>query len=149
MAESSPIAMDDEELVELLGRGGTGVLSFSTDGEEPPHALPVSYGFNEASFDFYFRLAVPSGAAKADVLDQPVTFVAYERTDDGWRSAVAAGRLEEVTEAAYDSSALQGMWMVEIPIVDIFEHEPKEVSFRYFRLVPDRLSGRKEIRGGY
>lgn len=140
--------MEDEELAGLLGRGGTGVLSFATDGGEPPYSLPVSYGFNEASSDFYFRLAVPAGAEKADVLDEPVSFVAYERADDGWRSAVATGRLEEVTEADYDSSALQGMWMVEIPIVDIFEREPEELTFRYFRLDPERLSGRKETRTG-
>jgi len=149
MQEPSPIAMDDEELVDLLGRGGTGVLSFSTDGGEPPYALPVSYGFNEVSMDFYFRLAVPAGAGKADVLERPVSFVAFERTDAGWRSAVATGRLEEVTEADYDSSALQGMWLVEIPIVDIFEYEPKEITFRYFRLPPDRLSGRKETKDSY
>jgi len=149
MAESNALAMDEEELVELLGRGGTGVLSFSTDGGTPPYSLPVSYGFNETSMDFYFRLAVPGGAGKADVLDEPVSFVAFERTDAGWRSAVATGRLEEVTEADYDSSALQGMWLVEIPIVDIFERDPKEVAFRYFRLDPERLSGRKEAKAGY
>lgn len=149
MGASNAITMDDDELAELLGRGGTGVLSFGTGAGEPPYSLPVSYGYNEAAADFYFRLAVPSDAGKVDLLDEPVSFVTYEQTDDGWRSALAIGRLEEVTEADYDSSALQGMWRVEIPLVDIFEHDPREVAFRYFRLDPERLTGRKETRAEY
>ena len=149
METSSTVAMDEAELTELLGRGGTGVLSFGTDADEPPYSLPVSYGYNVEEADFYFRLAVPSEAGKVDRLEEPVSLVVYERTDDGWRSAVATGRLEEVTEADYDSSELQGMWRVEIPLVDIFEREPREVTFRYFRLDPTELTGRKEARPEY
>lgn len=60
---------------------------------------------------------------------------------------MATGRLEGVTEADYDSSVLQGMWLVEIPLVDIFERDPREVTFRYFRLDPERLTGREEAHG--
>ena len=141
--------MGEEELNEFLGRGGTGVLSFSRGADQPPYSLPVSYGFNEASGDFYFRLAFPADAGKADVVDAPVSLVAHAREEDGWRSAVATGRLEELAEEDYDSSALQGMWRVEIPLVDVFERDPREITFRYFRLDPDDLTGRKEVRGQY
>ena len=148
MATLSSVAMDESEVAELLGRGGTGVLSFATGPDEPPYSIPVSYGFDGASGAFYFRLAFPSDAGKADVVDEPATLVVYERPEERWRSAIATGRMEEVTEADYDSSALQGMWRVQIPLVDIFERDPREVTFRYFRLVPDRLTGRKEAPAG-
>lgn len=35
MEPSNPIAMEEGDLVEFLGRGGTGVLSFSTGADEP------------------------------------------------------------------------------------------------------------------
>lgn len=55
MSETS-VAMGAKRRDEFLGRGGTGVLSLSTD-EGPPHAVPVSYGYESAETIFYFRLA--------------------------------------------------------------------------------------------
>jgi len=144
MGVSDQIEMDDGEVAEFLGRGGTGVLSFSTDRHEPPYSLPVSYGYDQGEGQFYFRLAFPDDSGKWDIFDNPVSFVAHGRTDDGWESAVATGSLEEVTDADPESSAVQRMWTVEIPLVDVFKRPTREVSFRYFRLVPDRLTGRKE-----
>lgn len=146
MAETSEVTMDEEELAGFLGRGGTGVLSFATDAGDPPYAIPVSFGYDEGHGGFYFRLAVPSDSGKAPVLDRPVTFVAYDETDDGWRSVIATGELQEVTDADYDSTALQAMWAVEIPLFEMFERPTREVTFRYFRLVPDQLTGRKEAK---
>lgn len=146
MAEPNEVTMEDEELIDFLGRGGTGVLSFATDAGEPPYALPVSYGYDEGHGGFYFRLAVSGDSEKAPVIDRPVTFVTYEETDDGWRSAIATGDLQEVTDAEYDSSALQSMWAVEIPLFEMFERPTREIGFRYFRLVPDQLTGRKEAK---
>lgn len=136
--------MGGEELERFLEPGGTGVLSFATDPEDPPYALPVSYGYDVDHGSFYFRLAVPSESGKEPVLDRPATFVAYEQVDEEWRSVIATGALEEVTDAPYTSSALQGMWSVEIPLVEMFERPTRELTFRYFRLVPDRITGRKE-----
>lgn len=136
--------MTEEEVDAFLGGGGTGVLSFSTALSDPPYSLPVSYGYDEAHRQFYFRLAFPAGTAKEAVFENPVSFVTHQQTDGGWSSVVATGRLEAVSDADYDASALQGMWTVEIPLVEVFERPTKEVTFRYFRLVPDELSGRKE-----
>lgn len=48
----------------------------------------------------------------------------------------------------YDSSAVQAMWAVEIPEVDIFDRPPEDVAFRQFQLVPEELTGRKEFQSG-
>ncbi len=115
------VQMAEGELNEFLGRGGTGVLSFSTGGDDPPFSLPVSYGYNADSGSLYYRLASPPDSGKADVLGRAVSFVAHAHTDDGWRSVVATGRLEELAEAPHESSAGQGTWAVRIPRVDIFD----------------------------
>lgn len=139
------VQLSDSELDEFLGTGGTGVLSFSTEAAEPPFSLPVSYGYDADGGSFYFKLAFPPDSGKADVVDRPVTFVVHARTDRGWRSVVATGELEDLTDADYDATAVQGMWAVDIPRVDVFERPPKEVPFRQFRLAPERLTGRKEV----
>jgi hypothetical protein len=72
--------------------------------------------------------------------------VTYGEHDGRWHSVVATGHLEEVTDAPYESSAIQGMWTVRIPEIDIFERPREEVTFRDFRLVIDSLTGRKEVR---
>lgn len=142
------VQMADEELNEFLGIGGTGVISFSTAASDPPFSLPVSYGYYAESESLYFRLAFPPESGKEGLLDDPVSFVTYEETDEGYRSVVATGRLEEVADLPYDSATAQRMWGIEIPVVDIFERPPEDVAFRHFHLAPDRLTGRKEVESG-
>lgn len=134
-----------DEVDAFLGNGGTGTISFSTDAEGPPFTFPVSYGYDDESGSFYFRLAFPPGTHKDDVVENSLSFVVHDRTDDGWRSVVATGELEELTDLPYESSAVQTMWAVSIPRVDIFDVPPDDIEFRYFRLVPEELSGRKEV----
>ncbi len=138
------VQLPDTERNEFLGNGGTGVLSFATDTDEPPASLPVSYGFVPETGDFYFRLSFPPGSTKEDVIDNPVSFVVHEEADDGWRSVVATGELEELAELPPESGAVQHMWAVDIPSVEIFDQPRSEVPFHDFRLVPASITGRKE-----
>lgn len=56
--------MSEEEIDEFLGRGGTGVVAFATEADEPPVAIPVSYGYNADIEAFYFQLSVPGRTGK-------------------------------------------------------------------------------------
>ncbi len=142
MSAPTPVTMDDGERDEFLGNGGTGVLALDTpDG--PPHALPVSYGYDAPEETFYFRLAVGSGREKGEVAGRPVTFVVHGE-EGGWRSVVASGQLEPVEDADIATDTLDGLSRVQIPLVDIFGRPPGEVSFEFHRLVPESLTGRRE-----
>ncbi|MDS0284560.1 pyridoxamine 5'-phosphate oxidase family protein [Haloarcula onubensis] len=140
MSETS-VEMTDEQRDEFLGRGGTGVLSLSTD-EGAPHTVPVSYGYDRAETTFYFRLAVGASHAKGSLPDRPVSFVTYDREDDDWHSVVAEGGLEDVERAGIETETLEGLHRVDIPLVGIFDHPTREVDFEFYRLVPDELVGR-------
>lgn len=137
--------LSPEEIDEFLGRGGTGVIAFATEPEEPPVSIPVSYGYNADLEAFYFQLSFPRESRKEDLIPRHVSFVVHEETDDGWRSVVATGRLEEISESPYESAAIQGMWAIEIPIVEIFDRPWTEVTFRYFLLEPETVTGRAEV----
>ncbi|WP_158059087.1 pyridoxamine 5'-phosphate oxidase family protein [Halorussus halophilus] len=141
------VQMSEGEMNEFLGNGGTGTLSFADGIDASPFSIPVSYGYDADAENFYFRLAFPPESEKAVVVDRPVTFVVHDRTEEGWRSVVTKGRLEAVSDMPYDSSAVQAMWAIEIPEVDIFDRPPEEVVFRQYRLAPEKLTGRKEFRG--
>ena len=140
------ITLTDDEIDTFLGRGGTGMLSFTTELDQPPVLRPVSYGYNADAGTLFFRLSVPPGAEKTPVLDNPVAFATFDRADDRWHSVVATGALEVLDELPYEASAVQELWDVRIPSVDIFDRPRDEVEFRTVRLVPERLSGRKEVR---
>lgn len=143
MSTPEPVAMDEDERDERLGTGGAGVISFSVPGDDPPHSVPVSYGYDATEPAFYFRLAVEPDSDKGEISDRAVTFVVYGQADEWW-SVVATGRLEETTGDSIAKETLQGFQHVHIPFVDIFGGPPKDVSFEFYRLLPDELTSRKE-----
>jgi nitroimidazol reductase NimA-like FMN-containing flavoprotein (pyridoxamine 5'-phosphate oxidase superfamily) len=137
------IEMDREAVDQFLESSGTGVISLSTTGQEPPHSVPVSYGYDDEEGTFYFRLAVGPDSEKGELAGRPATFVTYDTVEDRWQSVVARGRLSDIEEDQ-PQEALAGLERVHIPLVDIFGQQPGIVEFEFLRLVPDELTGRKE-----
>jgi len=151
MEDIRSVRMTDEERDEFLGRGGTGTISVATSDDEPPYSRPVSYGYDAATGNFYFRFAVgPEDTGKADIIDggSAVSFVTHNQTDDGWRSVVATGRLEEITNSALDPAVADAMQRVTVPFVDVYDSHPLTLDFRFFRLTPDECSGKQETEPG-
>jgi nitroimidazol reductase NimA-like FMN-containing flavoprotein (pyridoxamine 5'-phosphate oxidase superfamily) len=146
MDDIRSVRMAGEERAEFLGTGGTGVVSFPTGADDAPYSFPVSYGYDPEDGEFYLRLAFGPDTEKGSVVDdgQHASLVVYDRDDDRWRSVVVTGRLEEVTEAAIDSNVVQAMRRIHIPLVDVFERHPRELTFRFFRLSSAEVTGRKE-----
>lgn len=144
MTEDNSIEMDEQARDTLLDVGGTGVISLSTAEPESPHSIPVSYGYDSETETFYFRLAAESDTTKGPMTDRPVTFVTYTEEDGRWQSVVAQGQLEPTGDEDIATETLEGLERVEIPYVDIFGKPISEVTFRFYRLVPETLTGRKE-----
>lgn len=136
--------MDPDDRDAFLGTGGTGVISFGRPGDDPPHALPVSYGYDRSETTFYFRLAVEPESDKGDAAGRQVTFVVYGQEDAQWRSVIAKGTLEPTTDAAVATESLEGLQQVHIPLVDIFGRPAKDVPFEFYRLDPAELTARSE-----
>ncbi|MDS0277165.1 pyridoxamine 5'-phosphate oxidase family protein [Halomicroarcula sp. S1AR25-4] len=143
MAETTPVEMDADERDALLGFGGTGVLAFGESGDAPPHAIPVSYGYDPGETTFYFRLASGDDSAKGRLEERAVTFVTYDGGDGEFKSVVATGRLEPVRIEDVADRSLAGLQNVDIPAVDVFDQPLSEVSFELRRLVPEELTTRR------
>lgn len=133
-----------EERDNFLGNGGTGVLALETETGTPPYALPVSYGYDFETPQFYFRLATGPGLQKGHVTDREATFVTYARNESRWTSVIAQGELEKTTRESIAIETLAGLEQVDIPFVDIFETPLRELTFTFVRLAPDVLNARTE-----
>lgn len=144
MDNTESVTMDEEERDEFLGTGGTGVISYARGDDDPPYAVPVSYGYDAAEETFYFRLAVGPDSAKADLVDRRVTFVVYDEVEGTWHSVVASGRLESVADDAAGPEALAALDRVDLPLYDVFGRPTREVTFVFRRLVPDSLTSLRE-----
>jgi nitroimidazol reductase NimA-like FMN-containing flavoprotein (pyridoxamine 5'-phosphate oxidase superfamily) len=146
MVDIRSVEMDEDERAAFLQTGGTGVISFGSDADEAPYSVPVSYGYDDVEGDFYFRLLLGSERGKEEPIEagRPVSFVTYDQTNEGWKSVVASGELEEVSEPDIDSPVAQAIQRVHIPIVDVFDRHPRELTFYFFRLDPTDVSSRKE-----
>ena len=141
MSEDSHVEMDDEVRDEFVGTGGIGVISLSTSEDDPPYSVPVSYGYDASESTFYFRLAAGPSGSKGELDGRPVAFVTYG-DDDGWKSVVARGRLEDIHDEEITTETLAGLDRVDIPLVDIFNVPLRQVEFEFYRLVPEELTGR-------
>jgi nitroimidazol reductase NimA-like FMN-containing flavoprotein (pyridoxamine 5'-phosphate oxidase superfamily) len=143
MDNTESVTMDDAERDEFLGTGGTGVISYARGEDDPPYAVPVSYGYDAGEETFYFRLTVGPDSEKTDLSGRAVTFVTHGETDHH-RSVVAAGRLEPIDEDGVGTEAMEGLRRVHIPLYDVFGRTPSELAFEFHRLVPDELTARAE-----
>jgi hypothetical protein len=143
MGAEDPHHLGDDDREAVLGRGGVGVLSFSTSADESPHSVPVSYGYDAETDALYFRLAVGGDSAKLELLDNPATFVVYQEGDDGYESVVAQGELDSIAEADVSTDALDGLSRVDIPLFDVFERDVREVEFDFYRLSATDVTGKR------
>ncbi|WP_424003501.1 pyridoxamine 5'-phosphate oxidase family protein [Haloarcula salina] len=148
MAETNRAEMSADDRDAFLGIGGTGVLSLAVDEETAPYAAPVSYGYDPEESVFYFRLAANRDSEKGYLDGRPVTFVTYGDGEEPWQSVVASGRLEDASRDDITSEVLDGFERVDIPLVDVFDRPVREVTFEFFRLVPDELTAREELQRG-
>ena len=144
MSQDNPVEMEPSDRDEFLGTGGTGVIALSSTGDEAPHSVPVSYGYDAAETTFYFRLSTNADGSKGTLTDRPVSFVTSGEGDGRWRSVVARGRLEDVDDVEIATQTLEGLERVDIPLVDVFHRPPREIDFAFYRLVPDELTTRIE-----
>lgn len=144
MDDTTHVTLDEPAQDEFLGTGGTGVLSLSGDPDQPPHSVPVSYGYDQVERVFYFRIAVGPDSEKPSLTDRAVTFVTYRELDDGYRSVVAQGHLEAVDDEAIATETLAGLDRVDLALFDVFERSIREVDFEFYRLDPQRQTGRVE-----
>ena len=144
MSQGRSVELDREEIDNLLGDGGVGVISFAEEDE--PYAMPVSYGYDTDAEGLYIRLGFAPESEKRRFVDdgETASLVITDETPAGWQSVVAKGPLCEVTEMAIDPEAAKSVHKVRIPFVTIYDREASELEFELYRLEAETVTGRGE-----
>jgi len=140
--EESAVVMDRDEIDELLGTGGVGVLALAEEND--PYAIPVSYGYD--GDDVYLRLGFGEDSEKEQYLanSERVVLVVTNEGDQGWESTVVRGTLSEIPEASIDGTVVEAIRSIDIPFFTIYEEAPRELEYQLYRLHPDEITGRRE-----
>ena len=141
MGVATATAMDALEIGEFLAGQGTGVLALTRSGSV--YAFPVSFAYHEDGQALYFRLGYgPDSQKRAYVEDaDEASFVVYDRTDQGWKSVLAEGQLEPVSDSRLDTSVEEAVYGLHIPYFQIHREPTAELEFSVVRLDADKLSG--------
>jgi nitroimidazol reductase NimA-like FMN-containing flavoprotein (pyridoxamine 5'-phosphate oxidase superfamily) len=145
MENSDPHQLGDADRDSVLGRGGVGVLAFSTGTDTPPHSVPVSYGYDPETASLYFRLATGGDRTKSDLVGRPASFTVHQEDEDGFESVVAKGELESIEDPDVDTDILDGLSRVEIPLFDVFERDLREIDFEFYRMPTADITGKREL----
>lgn len=136
--------MDGTDIIDFLEANGTGVLSLAKGDDS--YAVPVSYAYDQDDRRVYFRLGYGPGSQKQKYLEATdhATFVVYDRTETGWKSVVASGHLQELSESDIEASLLESLKSLDIPFFRVFERPSDEIDFTIVALEIDSLNGRIE-----
>jgi nitroimidazol reductase NimA-like FMN-containing flavoprotein (pyridoxamine 5'-phosphate oxidase superfamily) len=129
----------------LLARHQTGVLSLAHDDE--PYAIPVSYGYDADARRIYLRLVSTPDSEKRRFLDGAprASLVVYEHDDDGYRSAVAAGRLSVVEREDLMVEHVEQYGDAKRPLFEVWDEERPDLDIALYRFDPERISARRIV----
>lgn len=137
--------MDSLAIADFLATQRTGVLSLARDDDS--YAIPVSFVFDESEHNIYLRLGYGSRSTKRQFVDgvDRASFLVYALTEDGWKSVLARGGLEEVSENSLDSATVEATKNLQIPYFQVFGEEAGDLEFNIVMMEVTELTG---IRSG-
>lgn len=135
--------MSGEEIDSFVGEKGTCVLSLAKDGV--PYSIPVSYGYDDSSGLFYFRLGFTEDSEKKDFIeeDAKTRAVLYDKINGDWKSVIAKGTMESIDEDDMDIDIVRQLSRAEVPLLGIWEDSIEEIEFTIYKLIVDEITGRK------
>lgn len=133
--------MDAGEIAAFLNARQTGVLALA-DGDDA-YNIPVSYTYRGDDDRVYFRFGYAPGSTKREYVDATdhASFCVYDRTDDGWTSVVASGRLAELTADDLETSIVESVEQLRIPYYQVFDRPAEDLTFSIVALEIDSIHG--------
>lgn len=129
-------------LDEFLAGHETGVLSLARDNE--PYGIPISYGYDADTRQFYLRLVSTPDSDKRRFLGSSprARLTIYEGDADTYMSAIVTGRLQEIPRDALDIEDVEQFGTTKRPLFEIWGGNTEDLDILLYRLDADELSGR-------
>lgn len=130
------LVLGEDEIEELLQTALVGRLACCRHHGDRPYLVPLAYGYDGESV-----YAISGPGRKLEIMrEQPlVSFEVDEATaEDRWRSVIADGEFEEITDPAARARAIE----IVAPSEGVDSVDPDAVVYR-IRLT--RKTGRREV----
>ena len=143
MTLAQETSLSAERADAILGRHETGVLSLAQESD--PYSIPVSYGYDPDSREFYLRLvSTPESEKRTYRASSPrARLVVYEEADPVYRSVVAAGTVLPDGFAVPPESFARGVPATVVPLSETTV-EPEEIASAYSSGAYTDLASRHE-----
>jgi hypothetical protein len=141
MTASTATTMDAIEIADFLKRQATGVLSMGRGDDG--YGIPVSYVYDDADQYVYLRLGYGEESRKREYVraSEHVSLVVYEDTDEGWKSVVVRGPIEELAATTLESSVVEAVEELHIPYFRVHERHTEDMEFTLARIDPATIDG--------
>ena len=145
MVTNGEVELSDAEVDAFLARHETGVLSLAR--EETPYAIPISYGFDEASRDAFLRLVSTPDSETRKVLgsDPRARIVVHETDGDAYTSVIGVGTLRRVDLDELTPESIAQYGETRRPRCEIWADGNADLDSALYRCVPERLTGRTVV----
>lgn len=144
MSLAQETEMTPAEIDDFLSDTETGVLSLAMDNE--PYSIPISYGYDAASTQFYLRLVSTPGSEKRTFLSSSpqCRLVVYDEDSEGtrYRSVIATGTLEQIDPGEMSVEQIEQYGEARRPLFEIWGQGKEELDIELYTLSPEELSGR-------
>jgi nitroimidazol reductase NimA-like FMN-containing flavoprotein (pyridoxamine 5'-phosphate oxidase superfamily) len=141
MTSSGLTHMDATDIADFLATQHTGVLSLAEGNDS--YAIPVSFAHKADEGAVYFRLGYGADSNKRRFVGavDTASFVVHDQTDEGWKSVVVHGELEQLSENSLDSTVVQSVRDLDIPYFNVFDDASGNLEFVIVRLDAASLTG--------
>lgn len=133
--------MDAAQIANVLDTQQTGVLSLARENDS--YCIPVSFAFAEDEQNVYLRLGYGQTSTKrqfVEAVDQ-ASFLVYDKTADGWKSVLARGSLEDLSQDSLDSTHLEAVKNLHIPYFRVHGVPAGDPEFTIARIEVTELTG--------
>lgn len=133
------VAMDRPAIDEFLRERGTGTLSLA-DGDEA-YGVPISFGYDGDSL-YFFLIRFGDESTKLDFAETTARacFSTYEFADEHhWRSVLARGPIERVTDADAAERALSD----NAEFASLFPYGEPMTEWPRYRLAIETVTGQQ------
>ena len=140
--------MDGTEIASFLETRSTGVLALASGDDA--YGVPVAFAFEADESNVYFRLGYDSDSQKRSYIEatETATFTVYDRTPEGWKSVIAEGELETLTETSLETSLEESIRNLDIPYFQVHAESAADLEQNTVRLDATKLTGIAQGRHG-
>jgi nitroimidazol reductase NimA-like FMN-containing flavoprotein (pyridoxamine 5'-phosphate oxidase superfamily) len=133
--------MDALQINDFLSDRETGVLSLGRENDS--YAIPVSFAYDPQSQNIYLRLGYGPRSTKRQFVEavNRASFVTYAVDNERWKSVLARGQLETVSESTLDSSVAEALHDLRIPYFRVHGDSTDNMEFEVVRMDISELTG--------